>query len=1109
MMNPASSFKKLSVVLLMAFCLGISAMAGAQTITYNSKKVSLQQVFAEIKKQTNYTVIFNPEQIDVTVTIPVNAKKQPLEAFLRSALSGMPVSYTIVGTTIVVFRKTGNQPEAAPDNKAPTRDVSGVVSDERTNTPVIAVNVVVNGTSKGAQTDEKGFFTLKKVNDDDIAIFTCIGYQKLSIPVSRLLSNFNVKMKAATSELDQAVVQAYGITSKRLATGNITKVTAAEIERQPVLNPLLALQGHAPGLLITQMSGYANAPVKVEIRGRNSLGTNFVGDPLYVIDGVPLTVLDLPNTYRANGVSGGYAQGISATGGQSPLFSMNPRDIESIEILKDADATAIYGSRAANGVILITTKKGKPGKTNFSLDINQGYIDVPHRRQMLNTQQYLQMRREAFKNDGITPTAANAPDLMVWDTTRYTDWQKVLLGTGSQTTVNTSLSGGDANNTFRISGNYGRQVDVLSKGGASQQATLSANIGHRSRNQKLSVSLGTTYAYTNVDAISMPTSTFMLPPNAPGIYNKKGELNWEEWNASNNGDLFPFSGLLQNNVIQTNQFSSHLGISYELLKGLTISTSAGYTNMQGSSDFYTPIASQNPLLNPVGTAYFSTTKNTNWIIEPQVAYSRLIGKGDLKIQVGGSLQSAITDGIRTIGSGYTDDNLLHSINNASFQMTSEDNAHYKYAGVFSRINYNWKDKYILNLNARRDGSSRFAPGRQFGNFGSVGLAWNASEEPWMKKLLPSWISFVKLRTSYGITGGDASIGDYQYLSQWGSGMPGYGLFSYGGIRPLMPIHAVNQQYQWESNKKYEGALSISFLNDRINVEGAYYRYRSGNQVTGIPTPIYTGFPSVVGNWNAVIENTGWEADIRARLIEKKDLRWSVNFNISTNKNRLVSYPGIEQSPDYTTYQVGRSLSTVYLLHYLGVDPQTGRYAFEDRNKDGRINVNNSVRPGTADDDRYIIMDTNPKFYGGFSTDLTYKSWSLSLFFDYKRQIGLNPYIVVPGSLTNLPIDALKDHWQKPGDIATYPGYSTHLGTSIGSSDAQYVNASYLRLRTVTLSYSLSDKLVQQAHMTACRAFIRTQNVFTITNYPGIDPEVQDLSSVPPSRTISGGLSFNF
>jgi hypothetical protein len=304
-------------------------------------------------------------------------------------------------------------------------------------------------------------------------------------------------------------------------------------------------------------------------------------------------------------------------------------------------------------------------------------------------------------------------------------------------------------------------------------------------------------------------------------------------------------------------------------------------------------------------------------------------------------------------------------------------------------------------------------------------------------------------------------------------------------------------------------VSISFLDDRINLEGAYYQNRSGDQLTGIPTPEYTGFKSVAGNWNAIVENAGWEGDLRAVLMETKDIRWSVNFNLSTNRNRLVSYPGIEQSPYYATYRVGQSLDAVYLWHYLGVDPQTGQYSFEDYNKDGQVKPNYNIPAGTGDDDRYIVKVTTPKYYGGIGTSFTYKGWNIDLLFDFKRQIGQNPYADIPGRFGNLPADALQDHWQKPGDIATRPGYSNSFGIPISLSDAYYVNASYLRLRNLAISYGLPESLLKKMHMTACRAFLRTQNIFTITNYPGIDPEVQDISSLPPSRTITGGLSFNF
>ncbi|MFX1708942.1 SusC/RagA family TonB-linked outer membrane protein [Chitinophaga sp. CC14] len=1104
-------FSRLIVFFLFTAALGLPVDVLSQTITFSGKQVTLQQAFAEIKKQANYAVIFNPELINVNVAISVNAKKQPLEVFMKSILAKQPLSYTIVGTTIVVFPKIDFGPDSAKFVVEPVvHDITGFVYDEKTGAPVIGASIIVSGSSKGTQTDEKGSFTLRKLKDNEQLTVTCIGFEKANLTVPIGQSLLYVNMKTATSVLDQAVVQAYGITSRRLATGNISRVTAEEIERQPVMNPLLALQGRVPGLLITQTSGYASAPVKVEIRGRNSLDPNMLSDPLYVIDGVPLTVLDVPGAYTYRGLSPGYVQGgFSATGGQSPLFSMNPRDIASIEILKDADATAIYGSRAANGVILITTKKGKPGKTTFNMEVNQGIIDVPKRYQMLNTSQYLQVRKEAFRNDGVFPSFTTAPDVVLWDSTRYTDWQKVLLGTGKQRAVVTSLTGGDNLAMYRISANYAQQEDLVKNSGLNQQASVTSAIDVRSVNQKFSLGLVLGYSYTNVDALFANPEIMTLAPNAPPIYDSKGDLNYADWNAAGIGTRFPFSYLLNKNNTQTNQFSSSIRMSYELARGLKFVTTGGYSYMTGSNSYLIPIASQNPISNPTGSAAFGTSKNANLTVEPQLTYNRFIGRGDLGVLVGGTYQSTMTNGTTTYASGYGDDDLLRSISSATFSQTSEGYSRYKYVGFLARINYDWEHKYILNMTARRDGSSRFAPGRQFGNFGSAAAAWNFSEEKWLKRFLPSWVSFMKLRASYGLVGGNAPS-DYQYLSQWavvpaGENAP---LYAYNGVQPFVPIHAVNQDYHWETNKKFEAGFSASFLEDRISIDVSRYQNRSGDQITGLPTPVYTGFRTVLGNWQALIENSGWEGSVTATLIKKKDLIWSVNFNMATNRNLLVSYPGIELSPYYTQYKVGQSLNTEYLLHYLGVDPQTGGYSFVDYNKNGFAKANLNVPAGTLDDDRYIAIDRTPKYFGGIGTTVNYKGLSANLLFDFKKQLGRDPFVSkVRGQMSNFPVSALNDRWQKPGDNARYARLSNGYVGDIFTSDAGMTNASYFRLRSVAISYSFSDKLSKKAGLKGCVLSFRLQNIFTISNYTGIDPEVQDYSAVPAGRNFSGALSF--
>ncbi|WP_212004888.1 SusC/RagA family TonB-linked outer membrane protein [Chitinophaga sp. HK235] len=1101
---------KQTIWLLLIAAMGLPLKGWSQTITFSSNKVSLQQVFAEIKKQTNYAVVFNPEHVDVNITVPVNAQKQPLDAFMKTLVAKLPLNYTIVGSTIVVFRKSDTPPDF--NSTPPATEITGVVYDEKSNMPMPGVSVFASSSGKGTQTNEKGQFTLNKLKYKEMLTFSSIGYEKVTLPSTLPGAPMYVKMRVATSELDQAVVQAYGVTSKRLATGNITRVSGTEIAQQPVMNPLLALQGKVPGLLVTQTSGYAGSPVKLEIRGRNSLGKDFLSDPLYIVDGVPLTVLGVStgSTYQA-GVSPGYVQGgLSATQGQSPLFGLSPKDIESIEVLKDADATAIYGSRGANGVIIITTKRGKAGKTSFSLDVKQGITTVPRRWPLMDTRQYLQMRREAFKNDGITPTPANALDLTVWDTTRNTDWRKEVLGTGKLTTVSASLSGGDIQNNFYVSANYSRQVEMLTSSGATQVASVSSGLQHKSKDQKFSLRIGTIIGYTGVDAIQASSTLFSLAPNAPSIFDSKGNLNFTDWSTGQPLSEHPFAYLLRNNTNQQNQFNTNLEVRYEIIKGLTFSTTGGYSYVNNGNNSFIPIASQNPILNPSGLAIFGSTKNTNWIVEPQLAYSRFIGKGNMTVQAGGSLQNTTTNGLVTFAAGYGDDNLIKSPANAPIQQTMEGYSRYKYAAVFGRISYNWDNKYLINLNGRRDGSSRFAPGRQFGNFGSVGLGWVASEEPWMKAILPSWFSFVKLRSSYGITGSDGSIGDYQYLSQWASMLGTLQLNKYDNVQPFVPIHAINQEYHWEANKKFEGAISLGFLNDRINLEVAHYRNRTGDQVTSLPTPQYTGFPSVVANWEAVVENSGWEGTLRAQLIRSKDLSWSVNFNISTNRNVLVSYPGLELSPYATQYRVGQSLSTGYYLHLLGVDPQTGKYSYEDHNKNGKVDVVPTNLAGTNNDDRYVAIDKQPRYYGGFGSQFFWKGLRLDLLFDFKKQLGESPLAtIVPGSQYNLPVESLRDHWSKPGDNARYPAFSNASDGMFTYSDGIFSNASYLRLRSLAISYDLPEKLIKRARMEGCRFYIQTQNVFTITRFAGLDPEVQGTLALPSARTLTGGFMLNF
>ncbi|HEX6432553.1 MAG TPA: SusC/RagA family TonB-linked outer membrane protein, partial [Niastella sp.] len=794
------------------------------------------------------------------------------------------------------------------------------------------------------------------------------------------------------------------------------------------------------------------------------------------------------------------------TRGQSPLFSINSGDIESISVLKDASATAIYGSRGANGVILITTKRAKPGKTRLNVNVQQSVSMAPRRLDLLKTPEYLQMRRETMKNDGYPLTTAFIPEL-AWDTTRTTDWQRELWGVAKSTEATMRLSGGDRLTSFSIGAGFTNSQDITTLNGKNQRINVSSTITHRNSDQKLTVDLHTLYTYTYVKAIASPT-LYTLPPNMPSIFNKKGELNYTEWNlAKLSSDNYPFGSVLSPSVASVHFINASLRLSYVFTKGLTGSLNGGFNNAQTNNEYYYPIAAQNPILNPTGAANFGNSSVNNWNVEPQLNYTTYIGSGKLEAMAGGTWQNSNTRGTTSAGFGYTNDALIRSIGNAPFMSSGSTAAQKKYASIHGRINYNWQNKYILELAGNRDGSSNFGPGRQFGNFWSAGAGWIASEEEWLQPVLPSWWSYLKLNASYGVTGLDYG-GSYQYISEWKAIRT---IPLYNGILPFVPAHAVNQDYQWQENKKINVDLSMGFLKDRITLTATWYRNRCNNQLTDIPTPSYTGFSTVVGNSPANVENSGWEGSLNAQVIAGKKFSWTLGFNIGVNRNKLLAYPDFEFSPYYTTQLIGKSLNTEYLFHYLGINPQNGRRVVHDYNHDGIITKNGNAAPLSGADDRYISIDPTPKYSGGISNEFTYKHFVLSLFFNFKKQMKLIPYAQPGGGIGNMPAYIFNDHWQQPGDQTAYPRFTTNVTNGeawFNQSDGAYADASFIRCSSLVLGYSLPDAACKKLHMQGATFSLNMSNVFTITPYKDIDPE-STFGTLPQARVIAGKLSFNF
>lgn len=1125
---------KLAIFLLTAAFLQVHANSTAQGITLSGKDITLKQVFEAIEKQTDYVLFSNESFLNNANKISLTVHDVSVKELLDLVLKNQPIGYTIKNKTIILSKKTS--PVLPADVDDPPVSIMGMIqTGEGEFLP--GVSVRIKNSNTGTITNSKGSFQLKRAEQNSIIQFSIIGYEAVEFILVKFEGKFQLRtsdkvsftsdnistpgtvfltlfMKKSLSILDETQVIAYGKTSRRYSTGSIGTVNAEDIEKQPVMNALQALEGRVPGLIVTPTTGNSAAPIKVEVRGRNSLNPNALSEPLYVIDGIPQAALNVGEFMKSSTLNTGAVQaGVTNTYGESPLLYLNPRDIQSIDVLKDADATAIYGSRGANGVIIITTKRSKPGPTRFNMSINRGKTTIPKKLDLLSTEEYLEVRKEAFRNDGVLPDINNAPDLVLWDQTKYTDWQDVFFAPGEQTSIDAGISGGVAQTIYGISANYHSQEELMNNGGKNIRASLAGNLSHTSINQKFQFTFSSRLAITDVNAFGLG-NYINTAPNAPDIYDEKGDFNFVPYRGMFSSN-FPFGGLKKPSESRSNISSSNLNIRYEIIKGLTISTSAGYNFSNNDNALYNPLAAADPVFTPFSLAYFGKSSTNNWIVEPQISYNTFLGKGNLSVQLGGSLQYTKSEGLTILGIMFPNDNLIRSPNNAAVSQLYEGFGEYRYNAGFAIVNYRWDNKYVINLNGRRDGSSRFGPGKQFGNFGSVGLAWILSEEEWMKKILPSWWSFIKLGGSYGLAGSDA-VGDYEYLSRWGNfnSLTQQRIRDYNGMTSFALLGPVNQDFRWESTKKLDVSIMLGLFNDRINIGANHYRNRSGNQLTSIATPEYTGFGGVTANWEAVVENTGLEVSLNARILDTKNWHLSANFNIGSNKNKLVDYPGLEYSPYVNRYAIGQSLNLKYLYHYTGINPATGDYTLEDYNKDGRVSNYSGAIPVAPDDDRYIVYDLNPEYTGGFGIQGAYKGFAITAQFVFKKQIAEDSYLNLRVGLMNnivLPDEVVQNHWKNPGDRALYPRYSIgSLNTNFRDSDGSYVDASFVKLGTLSFSYDLPDGFIKRIKMQSCRFSISTQNLFTITSYRGIDPEIRNLAGgLPITRTIASGLTFIF
>jgi len=1070
---------KLTVLFLTLTMLQVSAKSTAQTITFSAREASLEQAFTAIKKQTGYVVFYDYKAVEGLAPVSVNAVNQPLEAFLKAILKGKPLEYAIEGKTIIISREQAAK-QVSVHNTVETpplpQEISGTVTDAA-GAPLAVVSVTIKGTTNGTSTDATGTYKLH-ADAGQVLVFSYVGFQLQEVKVGST-NRINVQLKPSGNELDESVVIGYGTAIRRSNTGSVSTVKSREIASQPVNDPLAALQGRVSGFFVSSSNGLPGSSFKVMLRGQNSIAGG--NEPLYIIDGVPFFSEPLNQFTTANGT-------------QSPLASINPADIERIDVLKDADATAIYGSRGANGVILITTKKGKAGTTRFNFNAYAGGSKVVNKLDMLSTPEYIAMRKQAFANDGKSYDESSAPDLVTWDQNKTTNWQDYMMGhTASITDVQGSVSGGNEQTRFLISGSYRRETTVLPNDLAWKRGGLHLNVEHTGLNGSFNVNASVNYTSTRDNSLASDlTSFYNLAPNYP-LYDANGKYYWF-LNEQN-----PAAYLLRRSSNRTNNLVANANLRYTLIKGLEAKVNLGYTRTTLDQLQVYPNASLNPVSSTGSFSYFGNASTNSYIVEPQVDYKRSIGEGTLSVMAGATWQENIREGEGFNGENYSSDALLEDIK-AAGKLTARPTTYrfYRYNAFFGRINYNWDDRYILNATARRDGSTRFGPGNKFGNFGAVGAAWVFTNESFFP--VTNMLTFGKLRTSYGTTGNDL-VGDYQYLDSWTSTT-----YPYDGIAGLSIARLFNGDYHWEVNRKLEAALELGLWNNRILLNTNYYRNISTNQLVDLQLSPQTGFESYVANFPATVLNAGWEFDLSTTNIDRKDFRWKTSFNITLNKNELKKFDHFESSAYASTYVIGQSLTIRKGYSFNSVDPQTGKATFFD--------IDGSPASLSENSDYIVLGKTMPDYYGGLQNSFSYKGFELDFLFQFVKQEGPGVnygYLsYVYGIMKNKDLSALK-RWQKPGEWAPVPKASTVAANVLYDqyrlSSAVWGDASYIRLKNISLRYDLS-KYVKRYKISNLSVYVLGQNLVTITGYEGFDPETQGLV-MPPMKTITAGLQFSF
>ena len=991
---------------------------------------------------------------------------------------------------------------------AQTRSVSGQINGPDGGA-LPGVSVVLKGTQRGTTTNAEGRYTLPGVPADGILAISYIGYVSQEVALNNR-STIDLILATDDRSLSEVVVVGYGTQRKIETTGSIASVKAADLVQTPVVNVAQGLQARVAGVQINQNSGAPGGNVSVRIRGTNSINGN--SEPLYVVDGIQISN------------SGGITD-------VSPLSTINPNDIESVDVLKDASATAIYGSRAANGVVLITTKRGRNGVTRVTYDGYYGVQNVIRKIPMLNAAQFAQLENDAFKNTYYPDPASLGEG---------TNWQDLIFRQAAIHNHQLSVNGGSEKTQLSISANYFKQDGIIISSGFDRYS-LRLNLDHQiSTRFKIGTSILGSYSinkgvpYGSTSLADGPVVTESILGSALGApptllpYRPDGSLFpfGEQANGQYREVTNPLGQAAVLNQTAIRRTLANVYGDVSLVKGLTYRASFNVDLQSSLRDFYSPrsIISLRDVNDNSGSGSKNNNNSSVLLHESILTYARqFAGQHSLKFTGVFATQSNTSNFNNISGTGFPNDATTNeALQLALAYTTSSGRSRERLDSYLGRINYGYKDKYFLDLTARADGSSKFGANHKYGFFPAVSAAWRIIEEPFMKNV--GWVSDLKLRASYGVTGNAGGINPYQSLATVSASGSNYNI-NHTQLTGLNPSGIANPDLRWERSTQANIGLDLSLLNNRVSVVADVYDKNTKDLLYVRSLPLSSGYASIVGNF-ASLQNRGVELAVNARIFPGA-FKWDVSANATINCNKVLDLDGgTTQERFVTTYSllsVGQPLGLFKTYVFDGIN-QTGETVVPGY--DGRVG-GHKVRDINADGvitaaDQVITGNPNPKFIFGFSTNLAYKGFDLGVFLSGSQ--GNDIYnqarfaFETPGGQRNL-VAGVANRWSPTNPSQEFA--SAVLASRLPVSSRYVEDGSYIRGKNVTLGYTLPNVGPAKIKgLERVRIYVSGNNLFTLTSYTGFDPEVNTYAGsnttigvdnlvYPPARSFLGGLQVTF